>query len=323
VRNHKKIMVLGTGGTMAGVADKAHAGTQAHVNYQAAQLGVAQLLAAVPQLAQAAGSADIAAEQIAQLDSKDMTHAVWAHLAARCAALLADETVAGIVITHGTDTLEETAWFLANVLPANKPVVLTCAMRPATALVADGPQNLLDAVTLAAHAGPCGVVVVAAGTVHSARAVTKVHPLRLDAFDSGDAGPLGWVEAGRIRWAHERPPVAQPPAYTALLPRLQQALWPRVEIVLSHAGADGRLIDWLVQGGTQGIVVAATGNGTLHTLLEQALARAAQVGLRVCIAARCPLGRIAPAAQQWHSVGVSAVKARISLMLELFAKEIA
>jgi len=321
VRNHKKIMVLGTGGTIAGTAEKAQAGRLA-LHYQAAQLGVAQLLAAVPQLAQAAGSADIAAEQVAQLDSKDMTHAVWARLATRCAALLADEAVMGIVITHGTDTLEETAWFLANLLLADKPVVLTCAMRPATALVADGPQNLLDAVTLAAQAGPCGVVVVAAGVVHSARAVTKVHPLRLDAFDSGDDGPLGWVEAGRIRWAHERLPAAQPPAYAALLPRLQQAPWPRVDIVLSHAGVDGRLIDGLIQGGTQGIVVAATGNGTLHIMLEQALARAAQAGLQICIAGRCPLGCITPASERWQVSGLSAIKARISLMLELFVKDI-
>ncbi len=112
--------------------------------------------------------------------------------------------MAGIVITHGTDTLEETAWLLPNVLDAAKPVVLTCAMRPATALVPDGPQNLLDAVSLAAEPTARGVLMVAAGVVHGAREVSKVHPLRLDAFESGDTGPLGWVEAGRVRWARGR-----------------------------------------------------------------------------------------------------------------------
>jgi len=328
VGNNKKIMVLGTGGTIAGTACASDAGTQAQVNYRAAQLGVEQLLAAVPGWEHAAAGATIATEQIAQIDSKDMTHVVWAQLAMRCAALLADEAVLGIVITHGTDTLEETAWFLANVLHATKPVVLTCAMRPATALAADGPQNMLDAVTVVAQAGACGVLAVAAGTIHSARAVTKVHPLRLDAFGSGDDGPLGWVEAGRIRWAHGRPPLLSAPTYAALLPRLPTEPWPRVEIVQSHAGADGAVIDCLVQGGTQGIVVAATGNGTLHAALENRLAHAAQAGVRIYLAARCPQGCITlppsaarlGAAPHWHATGgLSAVKARISLLLELLS----
>jgi L-asparaginase len=229
--------------------------------------------------------------------------------------------VAGIVVTHGTDTLEETAWLLHSVLPADKPVVLTCAMRPATALAPDGPQNLLDAVALAAEPSARGVLVAAAGVVHGAREVSKVHPLRLDAFDSGDTGPLGWVEAGRVRWAHGRAPAAQAPAHGALAQALEARPWPRVEIVLSHAGADGALVDWLVQGGAAGIVVAATGNGTLHAALEQALARAAAAGVRVRVASRCPQGRmLALQDARWQDAdGLSPVKARVSLLLELLA----
>lgn len=313
----RKIVVLGTGGTIAGTSEVAGA----NVGYTAAQIGVAQLLAAVPGLERAAGGAELAAEQVAQIDSKDMTHAVWARLAARCAALLADASVAGIVVTHGTDTLEETAWLLHSVLPADKPVVLTCAMRPATALAPDGPQNLLDAVALAAEPSARGVLVAAAGVVHGAREVSKVHPLRLDAFDSGDTGPLGWVEAGRVRWAHGRAPAAQAPAHGALAQALEARPWPRVEIVLSHAGADGALVDWLVQGGVAGIVVAATGNGTLHAALEQALARAAAAGVRVRVASRCPQGRmLALQDARWQNAdGLSPVKARVSLLLELLA----
>ena len=105
----------------------------------------------------------------------------------------------GYVILHGTSTLEETAYFLSRVLTGHQPVVLTCAMRPASALSPDGPQNLLDALTVSRQA-QAGVFVVCGGCVHSAAYVQKVHPYRLDAFSSGDAGPVGFVEEGRVRW---------------------------------------------------------------------------------------------------------------------------
>jgi L-asparaginase len=310
----RKVVVLGTGGTIAGKSDMAGA----NVGYTAGQIGVEQLLSAIPALARAAG-ASLVAEQIAQIDSKDMGFEVWARLAQRCALHLADPLVAGIVITHGTDTLEETAWLLANLLDATRPVVLTCAMRPATALAPDGPQNLLDAVALATEPTAHGVLMVAAGVVHGAREVAKVHPLRLDAFDSGDTGPLGWVEDGRLRWAHGRAPQPAAPRHAGLLPALGRSPWPRVEIILSHAGSDGALVDWLVQGGARGIVVAATGNGTLHQALEWALERAVAAGVQVRVASRCPQGRMldlhdAP----WQDAGgLSPVKARVSLLLEL------
>lgn len=311
----RKIVVLGTGGTIAGTSDVAGA----NVGYTAGQIGVEQLMAAVPGLAQAAGGA-LVAEQVAQLDSKDMGFAVWARLAQRCAVHLADSTVAGIVITHGTDTLEETAWLLHNLLDATgKPVVLTCAMRPATALAPDGPQNLLDAVGLAADSSARGVLMVSAGVVHGAREVRKVHPLRLDAFDSGDEGPLGWMEAGAVRWAHGHPPRASVPVHASLVDALEAADWPRVEIVMSHAGADGALVDWLVEKEVQGIVVAATGNGTLHQSLESALARAVAAGVLVRVASRCTQGRMLEmSGMPWRDAeGLSPVKARISLLLEL------
>jgi len=324
MKPNKTIMLLGTGGTIAGTAK--HIG--ANVGYTAAQLGVEQLLATVPDLPCETGAASIVAEQIIQVDSKDMTHAHWACIATRCAALLAQEHVTGIVITHGSDTLEETAWVLANLLPADKAVVLTCAMRPATALAADGPQNLLDALRLAAQPDARGVLVLVAGTIHSAHAVTKMHPLRLDAFDCGDAGPLGWVEAGRVRWAHGKTPIAQAPTWGALLPLLAQQPWPRVDIVISHAGANGDLVDWMVQGGVQGIVVAATGNGTLHTALEQALTRAADANVCITITSRCPHGSMLVLPGAWPDArwqvakSSSAVKARIDLLLQLLAQSL-
>src|SRR6185369_11858807 len=140
------------------------------------------------------------------------------------------------VVTHCTDTLEETAWFLQRVLAPAKPLVLTAAMRPATALLRDGPQNLLDAVTVAAWPGACGVVAVLAGVVHGAREVRKVHPYRVDAFASGDAGPIGWVEEGELRRVGEWP--HGDALGLARLPAPGRP-WPRVEIVTSHAGATG------------------------------------------------------------------------------------
>lgn len=309
----RKIVVLGTGGTIAGTA----ATTGDNIGYTAAQLGVDQLLAALPALA----GVPLEAEQVAQLDSKDMTHEVWQRLVARCATHLAREDVQGLVITHGTDTLEETAWLLQSVLQPAKPVVITCAMRPATALAPDGPQNLLDAVAVARTPGAQGVVAVCAGRVHGAREVAKVHPYRLDAFDSGEAGPLAVVEEGAVRLLRGWPAAA--PADPALQAALAAAGgprdWPRVEIVMNHAGATGAIVEALVAQGVDGLVAAGTGNGTLAAPLEEALAAAQAGGIRVLRASRCPLGQVLPhaGAPLPDSSGLSPVKARVSLLLQL------
>jgi L-asparaginase len=307
------IVVLGTGGTIAGTAPVAGD----HLGYRAAQLGVAQLLDAIPSLR----SLPLATEQVAQLDSKDVTHAVWQQLALRCAHWLAQPEVSGVVVTHGTDTLEETAYFLQAVLMPAKPVVLTCAMRPADALSADGPQNVADAVSVARTPGARGVVAVCAGTVHGADDVSKVHPYRLDAFASNDAGPIGYVEAGRVRlvrpWSAPTADAARP-LLEAI--RTDPSRWPRVQIVLSHAGADGTVVDALVAAGVDGIVVAGTGNGTLHAAMEAALSTASQRGVRVLRSTRCAQGQVLPhAGDAWPATALSPVKARIALMLELLA----
>lgn len=308
--NGKKIAVLATGGTIAGRAAVAND----NVGYTAAQLGVRELLAAVPALA----AVPIAAEQVAQVDSKDMSLQIWRDLALRCAHWLAQDDVGGVVITHGTDTLEETAYFLHAVLAPAKPVVLTCAMRPATALVPDGPQNLLDAVTVAGAAGARGVVAVCAGTIHGAVEVTKRHTYRLDAFGSGDAGPIGYVEEGELRLARDWP-LPSDRAPHALGQFTGASVWPRVEIVMSHAGAGGAMVDALVDQGVEGLVVAGTGNGSVHHDLEAALHRAQLCGVKVMKSTRCAQGRVLPRPDDTlrDSAGLSPVKARIALMLEL------
>lgn len=305
----RKIIVLGTGGTLAGTA----ADAQDNIGYRAAQIGIGELLARIPSLR----GRPLEAEQVAQVDSKDMSFDIWRSLALRCAHWLAQEDVGGIVIGHGTDTLEETAYFLQAVLAPAKPVVLTCAMRPASALVPDGPQNLVDAIAVAATPGARGVVAVCAGTVHAAADVAKQHTYRLDAFTSGDAGPIGYVEEGAVRQVRAWPEAA--PVAGALAKLSALVRWPRVEIVTSHAGASGAIVAALQAQGVDGLVVAATGNGTVHEALEAALVQARDGGLRVVRASRCAQGRVqsTPHDALPHAGGLSPVKARIALLLEL------
>jgi L-asparaginase len=311
----QQVVILGTGGTIAGLSVSAGD----NIGYTAAQVGVDQLVAAIPSLTDAG---PVLTEQVAQIDSKDMSFGVWSQLAARVGHYLARSDVRGIVITHGTDTIEETAFFLQSVAQSDKPVVLTCAMRPASALAPDGPQNVIDALAVARHSGASGVTVVCAGTIYSALDVQKVHTYQLDAFSAGDGGPLGFVEEGKLRLIRNWPLAQVVPAQAAMkniaLPT-NSADWPRVEIVLNYAGANGAMVQALVTQGVRGLVVACTGNGTTHHDLEAALLQAQAGGVRVVRATRCLNGRVLPKSGDLlpDSKGLSPVKARVALMLEL------
>jgi len=325
-QNATKLVVLGTGGTIAGQAQSACD----NIGYTAAQVGIGELLRAVPGLQGVLAGHPLHSEQVAQVDSKDIDFAIWQALAQRVHHHLAKADVAGVVITHGTDTLEETAYFLQAVLPLAlinaKPVVLTCAMRPASALAPDGPQNLMDAVATALTAGALGVVVVCAGVVHTALDVQKSHTYRLDAFSSGDAGALAYVEEGKLRLLRNWPVAMDGYARPAIEKIANGTVWPRVEIVMSHAGCGGDLVDALLRlwpdvRPVRGLVVAGTGNGTLHQTLEAALRRAQAQGIQVVRSTRCANGRVLAAATSEfaHSKGLSPVKARIALMLALMS----
>ncbi len=317
-----RLVVLGTGGTIAGTA----ADPSDHTGYRSASLGIAQLLEGLPGL----DSSAIDIEQVAQLDSKDMDHATWQQLAQRVAHHLARGEVGGIVISHGTDTLEETAYFLQRVLRPDKPVVITAAMRPATALQADGPQNLLDAAAVARWPGASGVLAVLAGQVIGAFDLRKLHPYRLDAFGSGDCGPIAVIEQGRLRQFRDWPGVAVQAEAMRQALTLEVAAWPWVEIVTSHAGADPRLIDALVAAGVRGLVVAGTGNGTVHRDLGPALQAAMDGGVAVVRSTRCVFGAlVGSGADELLSAagdkvaglagagGLTPVQARVELMLRL------
>jgi len=222
--NNQKIVVLGTGGTIAGESDSADEG----LSYKAAQRGIGELLKSASSIPlpwpQVLAACQFEAEQVAQLDSKDMDFETWTHLAQRCDHWLAQDDVAALVVTHGTDTLEETAYFLSQVLNHSKPIVLTCAMRPANFKDADGPQNLRDALVVAATTKGPGVWLVAAGEIHHSQFVQKVHPTRLNAFDSGETGAAGSVQKDTVLWFENFPQTYAKPKIACVSPSFGSAM---------------------------------------------------------------------------------------------------
>ena len=322
----EKLVFLGMGGTIAGTA--ASAGD--NVGYTAAQVGVQALLASVPGLVPLLGGREVLSEQVCQIDSKDLEHTDWRSLWDRVSHYLAMDDVSGVVVTHGTDTLEETAYFLSCTLPVEllkrKPVVLTCAMRPASSLTPDGPGNMADAAAVALCKEAHGVLVVCAGKIHSAAHVQKVHPYRTDAFDSGEAGPVGLVEEGKVRLLGDWPTLTASgsPIGSPVLP---SGAWPCVELLISHAGATGAVVRAMLETDAdaaplRGIVVAGSGNGTIHKIMESALLEAQEQGIRVVRVSRCAYGQVVGGSATdrsgaFASAGLSGVKARIALMLEI------
>lgn len=329
----KKIVVLATGGTIAGVAPDA----QRPDYYESAVLTADVLLASLPQSVEALqllSGLDLSTEQIAQVDSKDMTHALWRTLAQRCAQLLDDPLIDGVVITHGTDTVEETAFFLHCVLRAQKPVALTCAMRPANAPDADGPANLLDALLWVAHTAQPQVAVVVHGQAHAATAVQKVWSHRCDAFSSGAHDPVALIQAGLVQETaltqgnlntteiQPAKPEPWPAPHVSALPEASD--WPDVQLIFSHASADGALVRAAMQSGAhvRGWVVAATGAGTIHQSLVEALLQAQSNGAQIWRASRCAGGEVhADDGREFVAAQtLSPVKARIALMLSLMCQ---
>lgn len=203
-------------------------------------------------------------EQVAQSDSKSIDYDVWRKLAQRCDYWLSQADTAGVSITHGSSTLDETAYFLHRVLACSeKPVVVTCAMRPATSLSEDQPQNLADAFVVASTPRARGVVVVCDGAIHGALDVLKQHTSRLDSFVSGGAGPIGFVKGNRVELVRSWP-TPEPDAAVVFNRWMSATRWPRVEIVVNHAGNDGWIVRALIRDGVAGIAAAGTGNGPLQ-----------------------------------------------------------
>jgi L-asparaginase len=274
-----KIKILATGGTIAG----AQASTS-DAGYKSGAFSVDDLIKAVPSMT---NLAVLSGEQVANIGSQTMNHEVWLKLAKRVKEVLAGDTD-GVVITHGTDTMEETAYFLSLVLDSDKPVVLVGSMRPATAIGADGPANLYNAVALAADSAARGrgPLVMLNDTIHYARETQKTHTTHLDTFRSPNRGPAGVMNTGKAYFYNQN--TARRGGFS--LEGLTPQNLPYVEIAYSYANFGGGTIDDMVKRGAKGIVLAGVGDGNTTDAALAALERAAKAGVVVVRSSRVGAG---------------------------------
>ncbi|HVO51295.1 MAG TPA: type II asparaginase [Thermoanaerobaculia bacterium] len=266
------VVILATGGTIAGVQPK-----EGEPGYKSGSLSIDALIKGAPGIEKLAR---LDGEQIASIGSQDMNDVVWGKLAKRANELLAQPDVDGIVVTHGTDTLEETGFFLGLVLKSNKPVVLVGSMRPATSQSADGPLNLYNAVAVAADPASQGrgVMAVVNDEVHTGRDVHKTHTTAVQTFVSTTRGTVGKVYYGKVRYGYI-------PTYkhtlTSEFATAGIVSPPRVDIVFAHEGCDGAFVKAAVAAGAKGIILAGVGDGNATTDMINALAEAAKTGIVV------------------------------------------
>jgi len=309
------VVVLATGGTIAGAA-----GSDVQSGYTSGQVGVEQLLNAVPQ---AKKLANLKGEQVSNIGSQDMNDEVWIKLATRVNQLLAQPDVTGVVITHGTDTIEETAYFLNLVVKSDKPVVLTASMRPSTALSADGPLNFYNAVAIAADkdADNRGVLVVVNDWIHGASSLTKTSTTAVQTFMSPLSGLIGTVAYGIPEWY--RMPVGKHTTNSEFSVS-ETTVLPRVDIIMATENMDGALINAAVNLGAKGIVIAGVGNGNMTKPALDALSAAAKKGV-VCVrSSRVTTGQVGRNVEVNDdkeglvaSLGLNPQKARVLLRLAL------
>jgi len=313
-----RILVLGLGGTIAGVSDG-----PGSLHYQAGQLSVDALMAQLPSHA-STKAMTVETLQVANVDSKDMGWSVWLPLLQALVVHLQRDDIDAVVITHGTDTLEETALLLHLLLSPSKPVVLTAAMRPATAPDADGPQNLADALTVAAwaaHDHQPAVVVSFAGRVWSGFDVRKVHSWQMDAFDGGGREPLACLQNDQMTAVQDGWP--QPLGWCSQGP-WPQAL-PTVLLLTAHADAQAYEVTAALQASlTKGVVVACTGHGSWPKAWSAPLREAQQAnGLVIWRSTRVARGGVSDArnafVSDWPAAGeLTPAQARLALSLALW-----
>jgi L-asparaginase len=283
-QNLPNIVILATGGTIAGSAS-----TTSSVGYKAGTVPVQALVDAVPELKKIA---KVRGEQVFQIPSQNMNNDYWLKLAKRVNELVRQPDVDGIVITHGTDTLEETAYFLDLVCKSDKPIVMVGAMRPSTALSADGPINLYDAVLIAGskEAIGKGVLVCLNDEINDARDVTKTNTYTTDTFKAPELGVLGYVEGDRV--AFYRLPARKHTLYSEFELSGVEKL-PNVEIAYGYANVSRTAVDAFAASGVDGIVYAGVGDGNPSELTEQALADARAKGILIVRSARVGNGIVA------------------------------
>ncbi|MEU8899499.1 asparaginase [Nocardia sp. NPDC048505] len=308
-----RITILATGGTIAGKANANSA-----VGYTAGQATAQDLIDAVPGIDKVA---KLDAVQVSNIGSQDMNDEVWLDLATKINEIFAGDQADGVVVTHGTDTIEETAFFLDHVVPGDKPVVLVGSMRPSTALSADGPANLRSAVQVAAdpRARGRGTMVVLNDTIHGAKDVTKTNTTSVQTFASPNSGPIGHVDAAAVQFA--TPASTQP---RLIFPVPGGAPLPRVDIVYSHAGMDATQVNDSLGHGARGLVLAGVGDGNTAKPVVDALSAGAGRGVLVVRSSRTGSGSVVRNAElnddqlgTISALGLNPAKSRILLQLLL------
>lgn len=275
------IHILATGGTIAGTGSSATTS-----QYTAGQVAIGTLLDAVPQIKDIA---NVTGEQIVSIGSQDMNDQVWLTLANRINELLASPECDGIVVTHGTDTMEETAYFLNLTVHSDKPVVLTGAMRPSTAMSADGPLNLYNSVVTAASKDSYGrgVIIVMNGLILGAHSTQKMNTVDVQTFQAPDAGPLGYVYNSRpyYNMQTQKRHTTQSVFDVKGLKEL-----PKVGIVYAYSNIDADVMEPFLTKGYKGIIHAGLGNGNYHKNIFPSLLEARKKGILVVRSSRVPTG---------------------------------
>ena len=274
-----RVIVLATGGTIAGQSDPRAADA-----YNAGSVGAQQLIKAVPGIDKLAR---LSTEQVASIGSQDMNDTVWFQLARRIQEISDKNEADAVVITHGTDTLEETAFFLDKVLHTDKPVILVGSMRPSNAISADGPNNLYEAVEVAScdKASGRGVMIVLNDRIEGARWATKTNTTSVQTFRSPDSGSIGYVDPASVRFM-----TSQHAPHYARLALPAAGTLPRVEIIYGHSNMDGMQIDDAVANNAKGIVLAGVGDGNTSIAALAALERAVKKGVVVVRSTRVGSG---------------------------------
>ena len=312
---HPNIVILATGGTIAGTGTSLVART-----YQSGQITIDNLLEKIPQLSELA---NITGRQLAQIGSQAMNNQIWLELANNCNELLASSDVDGIVITHGTDTMEETAYFLNLVIKSRKPVVLVGAMRSSTSISADGPINIYNGVALAANPESAGrgVLITMGDAIYDASDATKTSTNSVSAFQAPNLGPLGYIDYGHTHFYEKS--IRRHTIDTEF--SIQGILeLPRVDIIYGHANCHRTFVDAAVAAGAKGIVHAGVGNGNIYPETLEGLVEARNKGVLVVRSSHVGSGRVTRYAEiddDQYGFIVSDIlnpkKSRILLMLAL------
>lgn len=309
------IYILATGGTIAGTGTST-TGT----SYTAGQIAVNELISAVPEIKHIA---HVTGEQIVKIGSQDMMDDVWLKLANYLNILLQRKDIDGVVITHGTDTMEETAFFLNLTVKSDKPVILTGAMRPSTSLSADGPLNLYNAVATATapQSAGQGVIIVMNGVILGAHSAVKMSTIDVQAFQAPNSGPLGYIFNGKVHYNQITDKIH---TTRSIFDVTDMQTLPKVGIVYSYSNMEPDAVNAMINNNYKGIIHAGLGNGNIHKNIFPALISAREKGILIVRSSRVPTGPTTLEAEvddnSYRFVAsqeLNPQKARILLMLAL------